>query len=766
MLGLIQAARATLTAPPRPPWHGPPVHEPNSPNARPLPRRILSHLSSTLRPLASPTARPWLILAAIANAMTIVAGAPQYVVYLGWMQIVAVLVALPLRRTVAGFTVLAATWTIALALSAPQWVPTLSYLPYTARMSNVGAGNMTAPPTDELKIVALELLLPFPLGDDLRTPHVYSKNVWETGTWAGSTSILFTISLALSSIRRFLQMSYNLLTQYFVNKSNDLWRSRLGVRKLAFAPAASLTLRPISRARDALPLALLALCLYVALGGWLPGFGGFREILKIRAIAGFALALGAAAGLHRLLALIRLRRCLHFAAALNQPPLPTSRRITAIAPLLPFAFACAIYLIFAIATLLYTQTNANQIGQWLADHTLSLDPKVQAHIARNAHNPALLAQPLKAAAAAAIISASILTTLILILVFRRSSRSIHASPRPRPCLILPLLVILSALEPFAVNSYCFYSQYPFKKVELPTELRAQLEPLIEQTRKGEAPPWRVVLPNHLMNRGCFTDWLFETGGYDPLMPANANNRMYLSPADPGDTTASMLARTNKPDAAQLRRAAIAKMFDLRDWPTTAPRLELLHLSSRIAIASAEQQVVAGSTDSERFGPRLDGTHFVIPGTRAGKQVRPEELGEYYREWCANIISNALNTFDGTPSTLKQAWFSTAKYESLPSSTPSRWIFKTAGSFPTLLVFRTTWLQGWTYQIDDRLPERALLANNWSCAAFVPSGPHTVTFTYRPVGLTLALFLAGFTAAVLLCMVLVFGTRRSRAPRNY
>lgn len=208
--------------------------------------------------------RRWVIVVIVSNAMLLVAGAPQYVMYTFWAQVVTVLVA-GRRRWKTALLLLAAAWVGAAVLAAPLWIPTMAYLPFTGRSSATFLPNVSR---RDVITVILEALFPYPLGNDLTVAHIYDKNVWETASYPGVVALVF----ATGAILRFV-----------------LRRSRL-------------------IAREYLGLALLALALYLALGLWLPGFGSFREPLKARALLSLAFCVLTACGADRVLVCARKPR--------------------------------------------------------------------------------------------------------------------------------------------------------------------------------------------------------------------------------------------------------------------------------------------------------------------------------------------------------------------------------------------------------------------------------------------------------------------------
>src|SRR5690606_1428157 len=109
-------------------------------------------------------------------------------------------------------------------------------------------------------------VMPWPFGDDVTHGHLHFKNVWETATYPGGAALVLSLALVASALGwRFARM-----------------RRGGGV----MAPVTPL---------GAAAAVVLLLALYMMVGGWLPGFSGFREPLKARALLAFGFAIASAA---------------------------------------------------------------------------------------------------------------------------------------------------------------------------------------------------------------------------------------------------------------------------------------------------------------------------------------------------------------------------------------------------------------------------------------------------------------------------------------
>ncbi len=204
---------------------------------------------------------------AIAHAMVCLAGGPQYIVYLFYVDLAIVAAASRRRAWIPALGVVAAVWVLALAVSAPQWLPAMTYLPLTGRA--LSSGGATGFSLSSIYNIWFETMLPFPFGDDMNHGHLHFKNVWETALYPGSVALVLSATLLLRVadwfIRRFL-------------KRAKPWRGNGTITPLGLAG-----------------IVMSIMGIYMMAGGWLPGFSSFREPAKARAIVAFGFAVMSAA---------------------------------------------------------------------------------------------------------------------------------------------------------------------------------------------------------------------------------------------------------------------------------------------------------------------------------------------------------------------------------------------------------------------------------------------------------------------------------------
>lgn len=220
------------------------------------------------RVLAQPGLVRLALVVTFSRAMVLLAGGPQYVVYLFYIDM-AIMLSCARRGSLRQLLGTAGCcWVAAVLLTAPQWLPAMWYLPYSARAT--GGGGAKGLDLGPLRNLWLEALLPYPFGDDLSAGHLHFKNVWETATYPGVFALVCSLAGLVASA---------------------LWAIRNYV-PLRAARSMRVAASPLMLAGSVVFIAGL----YMTIGGWLPGFGGFREATKGRAVCAFAAALLAASG--------------------------------------------------------------------------------------------------------------------------------------------------------------------------------------------------------------------------------------------------------------------------------------------------------------------------------------------------------------------------------------------------------------------------------------------------------------------------------------
>jgi hypothetical protein len=613
--------------------------------------------------------------AVVANAWVILAGSPQYVVYLFYVEVAAALVAAATPCWRKALAALAMMWVGAAAVSAPQWFPTLYYLPFTGRVTGTW---MMAPRAPDRWNFWLEFALPFPLGDDLRSPHMHLKNVWETCTYPGTLTTLAALG--------------------------------------AVVTAAALRRRRCP-AETRLAWVIVLLGLYMCGGGWLPGFSSFREPMKARAVVALGMALAGGLGAQRLVAAARLRRVRRAG--------PGAWAGAAVAALMGAVAAGAA---------LWLPRHADAVGRWLLIGGPPVDALRAVAWVRALARPALLVGPVVDAcwqvAGWAALCAVVLAALHL-----------------RGRMFAPLLFCVAAIDPFSTHFHLFVARQPYSNFRLPPGFAEAIGQELARTRAQGRLPWRVTLPPSLANRGHLVEGLWDTSGYDPLMPRDANTRVVLESR-----------RTDVPleDKRTTIALAVGRRYDLNHWVPEQGEplgdLRRFEVAPAAALFSVEDMLTAGFAGLSAFGPNLDtGRHYVDvePPPREGERQPARKVVEFVAE-----VEQARQRGPTAP----------PRAESIALDSPNDYVYRVHCERPALAVFRTTWLPGWQVWIDGRYAGRPWCANRWMLAAPLEPGTHEVVWRYRPVGLSRCLVLSGLSCLVLAGWMLDGRRRRASGRR--
>lgn len=617
----------------------------------------------------------------VAHAMVLLAGGPQYVVYLFYMDLAIMLAVYRRGRLMSSLLAVAFPWILAVGISAPQWLPALWYLPYSIR-ALIPAGS-TGLNLDSLLNLWLEAISPFPFGNDLTRSHLHFKNVWETATYPGTVALI----LAMAALLR---------TGWWV-----IAKARGATRAPAISP---LTL--------AGALALLA-GFYMIIGAWLPGFSGFREPAKARAIAAFAVSmLGAAAFDGFLRRGAGWRACTAVAVAVSGAMLAAALRWSA-----PGRFL--------------TLVESFGVPMDHAAHTAYMAVKANPAPAASAYTVAMLS------AAAVLVVCGVAMALL----------------RKRDNLLLPALMVIALADPFMTHSPSWLARHPWANLGLPAPVLDYLKPKLASPKLDF--PWRVALNSSIINRTHLVDGLYETYGYDPLMPAFGVGRL-LIPRIQG----VMAESTTDTRAARLDRVGIR--YDLSHCEQQdVPFENDLETTCILTVDNANlfavtQQVVAGSPGNNLFGPDMQGTHYVMPAGRGTRLGAAPHIPSKFRKMILTDFA-PLGIPDVTTSDSPTSQPVSARREQgatpLPLTRPDEWRIRIRQDRPALAVLKTTWLPGWTVSIEGEKETPALIANNWMCAAIVPAGDHVVTFRYRPVAWWPSLTIAAASSLITLVLLL-------------
>ncbi len=611
----------------------------------------------------------------LANALIVLAGSPQYVVYIFYAQLVAVLVASSEGRRLAALLSLAVLWGGGAALSAPQWFPTLFYLPFTGRSSG---SWMLAPRAADRWNFWVEFFLPFPLGDELSSGHLHLKNVWETATYPGTLTTVLALGTLLAGLGG--------------------WRRRWPL--------------PLRMA-----WAIVLLGLYLCGGGWLPGFGSFREPMKARAVVGLGMALVGAVGGQRLAASARLGR---------------TRKGAGAWPSVGVALA---FSVAAASAALALPRLGDDVGAWFLQGGPPIDSLRQADWLRVWEAPARVL-PAIAAACWKVAGWAALGAFLLAIAHVGGNVARMAAP---------LLFVAAALDPFASHIHVFVARHPFERLGLHPELEKAMRAELERTRREGRLPWRVTLPPALANRGHLLEGLWETGGYDPLMPRDANNRVTLVtkrrelPVEERRTTIAL---------------AVGRRYDLTQWAVGQGEplgdLNRFEVAPHASLFSLERQLVAGYAGVADFGPNLDtGEHYVDVAPPAGYEARPPAAA------VTGFVQKVKAQGQVTPARAPD------RVAVIETNSPNEYAYRVTCASPALAIFRTTWLPGWEVWIDGRRWGRAWCANRWMLAAPIDAGEHEVRWRYRPVGLRGCLAVSAMTSLGLLGWLVGWWLRAGR-----
>jgi len=624
-----------------------------------------------------------LVLLAISNSLVVLAGAPQYIVYLFWIEVVIIVFAA--RWVPGGLVKLCSTWAVALLLSAPQWLPFLWYLPITGRSS---ASMMQATEWSELRILLLETIFPFPLGDDLRAPHLFTKPSWEVSVYGGALQFSITAALLLILLARISRPTTR--TRWSFWQQRELSRREWQGRIVA---------------------AVILLGVHLVMGWWLPGFSSFREPLKARAILALGIALGSAVG---------------FDLVLRRAMVKHAR------PLLSFVL---LLVLIAAATLGWFSREAGWYLAMLRSFPPTMEVTSYNFLQEVYADPALGLHLLKHAA----IQTGAVAGLALLLLALKRSR-----------LTGTILLILAVADPFYTTWYAYNSRHSYQEnAEMPAFIREAYVPLLAPTLSGAENPWRSSMPSWLINRTHLVEGLFETGGYDPVMPVDANNRVLLA-ISPGGTNVGTSSSLPMVHRALGRRYDSAHLRDPKVMYANSSVSVAQEVAPGASLVDLERKLEAGHAEFG-FGPRADNTNLV---TDQGliKNQRPDP-SERVRQIVAGIRPLPQQPDGHGPVTGEVV-------KVLPMEDPAHLQIQTSLLAPGLLLYRTTWLPGWSVSIDGGKAEKPLCANSWMVAAQVPAGIHTVEFRYRPILWNFALLLS-CVGALVVCTLLALSRLLSR-----
>lgn len=638
-------------------------------------------------------------LAAVFHAMVVLAGGPQYLVYLFYIEAAVVVALAPVRWWATCALACAAVWMLALGVSAPQWLPAVWYLPLSAR--GAGRSDMGRLDFSPLKNLWLEFIMPFPFGDGVRLGHLHFKSVWETATYPGSAAI----ALVLAGVFRAAFAAARIAAKYRTSSPKNVTIRRIFAQTGLTAPALA-------------GLIIIALGLYMMVGGWLPGFGGFREATKARAVVAFGVVVFGAATLN---------------AAILRPALWRWPLVAGAAAQLAM-----------LATVLRYQA-PQEFLKLIESFGNPMDTIDGTRYRATLTYPApAISELLDSQFMAALVAG---VFLLLALAIRKRSR------------VVALAIVLLATADLAVqHGYLWKSNTSYAEYAgLPEPIVDLVAPGVEEQIAGRELPWRVVLPSAVINRTHLLDGLYEVHGYDPLMPAMAVGRYRV-------VGVKKIAGKERRDSHLPLMKITGNRYDVSQWPVKqvgplvsvtpgdtleAPGAGLFEITRNVSVRRASQG---------HFGPSVTGRHFLWP--KADPHV---EFPPFDRAFQAEIeatfpplAANALTT-----STLTGA--GDALFPR-PLARPDEWNVGVKLEKPALLVFKATWLPGWRVRLDGKDAGRALFANGWMPATIVPAGEHEVSFIYRPVAWQPALAMSA-ASAILLLLAMGSGRGGRRHPSH-
>lgn len=638
----------------------------------------------------------------IVHCMVILAGGPQYIIYLFWMEIVIIL-SVSRERFTALFR-LGIIWVFAVLLSAPQWLPSLWYFPYSVRGNGSSMSLGTSISSVEKLNLLLEFLFPYPFGDDIRQPHLHFKNVWETATWPGAPAIVFSISLLGFWFRSTLKAVFKTVKRTATPKP---------VRLKTFLPS------NLSSAQIAC-LSLIGLGIYLTFGGWLPGFSGFREPTKARAIIAFAAALTTAVQYHRF----------------ERSPRKTGKGL----------FASSLLLLIATTLFWMKFKTPDSFTHLITQFGLPFDLLAAPFYYETLQNPAKAISHFTNSYYAVLIPVSILTLCFAVAAFK-GDRTNYA------VLVLGLTIWGLAQQ----NSINYKSRSPYSSIELPESLSSFAHTQLSASPEKSSPPVRFILDPTIINKTHLMDGFYETRGYDPLMPNNANNRQLLY-------NFGKPLPTDNDNITQLRFNATGIRFDISNWTPQSTSPLSIQTAKTIAtsssILSIQRNISTDLPEDMNFGPSLEGVNYLSSHELA-KNNFPENQSS----------TKQIQAFTHSI-TERKFPLENESFEYIDRKRPDEYGIKVNLTSPAAAILSSTWLPGWQYSINGGKYQPALCANKWMVAAPVDQTSREIIFRYRPVFFTQSLLISGIT--LLFLALLPFLRKRSksetmtnrRSPINY
>ncbi len=659
--------------------------------------------------------RPWLGLVAISavcHGMVILAGGPQYIAYLFYIDAVIVLTTTRWGRLAWNVVVAGMVWSLAMLMTAPQWLPTIWYLPFTSRaVSSPGTSQFNLRP---LKNLWLEFIAAWPFGDDLTQGHLHFKNVWETATYPGAVALIVAGAVL---VRLVMAVGQALRGARAAEGMAAGGRFKAGVTRFLN----HIDLPPLGLAF----LLIIGLGIYMMVGLWLPGFSGFRDVTKARAVVAFSLPI---------LCAMVLDRAVVFPGRWMWP------MVVSAAALVGMTIWIAV------------GTSALDFVRLLRNFGQPFDPLASGDYEAALVNP----EPYLYLYQAAMLRTTLIAGvgLAVLITFRRRMAWAAAG-----------LVLIGAADLTSAHWRAWQPRHLFAQAEPPQEIFDYFRDRVPLAMTGEELPWRVILHPAIINRTHHLDGLYEFRGYDPLMPAWATGR--------GNVPNAISIKTDDPAWRIPLLERIGVRYDAADWkpllgrdgrpagkaPDDVATPPLIIHASEATLFDVSRNVTTDLLPGGVFGPDLDGRHYVTErAVRPGDLIRNPDMdpsGPEFRREMAEVFPR--EDFGTTkPSTLLPGeWI-----RPVALARPDEWSVRVNLQRPALVTLKMTWLPGWRVLLDGEDAGQAMFANNWMPGAIVPAGESVVTFRYRPVGWTGSLVMSCIGSA-LAGVMLITGCRQRR-----
>lgn len=622
----------------------------------------------------------WWLVASFATAMLLLAGAPQMVYYCVWAQAtVAIAAAFPAgwKRTATNLLRLGFAGGMAVALAAPQWLPTALYVPFSSRTSvitNVVSNGM-------LTAVMMEYLLPAPLGTGLHDFHFLNRAAWDTVTHPGVIMMLLAFAgvAGMFNLRRLFQPGADGPRTVVGSLHSTVRRAAVGLVLLGTLMMAGLTLPGASMFREPTRALVLVVLGTVLLAG----------------LAANVLAKAASDGTMRGHWPFRWRMVPRDAPALQQ----FCRAA--------FAGTClyAILLLACSGALhLWPRQIANKLVLMSDLQSAAWPPMIA------------LLQSIKSDPAALLVVIN--HSLLLAMGWTLVAGTGFAIARRAPGAALGLLAICMAAAPALQNWPLLVPELRVTETGFPSRIDGELRSAITRAReRGER--WRISLPQSLGNIAQTIDGLEDAGGgaYDPLAP-DARRRPQ---PESGQTAAHYIGRRYGGEAIRyVMDETVTEDYDFRLQPRRLLSIREVLSTACMVKVSTRFVHLDGRNLSHQYAP-LAGDIDIID----------EKFREPLARWTGGVDATSTTSAEN-PGPARVV------FEKSQAPHELRFHVTTPASGPALAIVRTTWLPGWTARVDDK-PFPVACVNLWMIGVPLPSDgrEHVVELTYRPSGWTMS-----------------------------